>query len=173
MKTVVRGALGAASALTLVACTGVVWFEIMQPPTIYLRTGTAGVATFVFLGAAVACGGLLLATLAGSAWLSLPAIAYLGQISYGLYVFHSTAIWLVTDWWWPWRLLTAFALTVAMAALSYRYFELPFLRLKSRFTYVTSSPRARQPTRQDAFATAPVVSQPPSPAQPQGNTSST
>ena len=95
MKTVVRGALGAASALALVACTGVVWFEVMQPPTIYLRTGTAGVATFVFLGAAVACGGLLLATLAGSAWLSLPAIAYLGQISYGLYVFHSTAIWLV------------------------------------------------------------------------------
>ena len=173
MKTVVRGALGAASVLALVVCAGVVWFEVMQPPTIYLRTGTAGVATFVFLGAAVACGGLLLATLAGSAWLSWPAIAYLGQISYGLYVFHTTAIWLVADWWWPWRLLTAFALTVAIAALSYRYFELPFLRLKSRFTYVTSSPRARQPTRQDAFATAPVVSQPSPPAQAQGNTSST
>ena len=144
MKTVVRGALGAASVLALVVCAGVVWFEVMEPPTIYLRTGTEGAATLVFLGAAVACGGLLLATLAGSAWLSWPAIGYLGQISYGLYVFHTITIWLVADWWWPWRLLTAFALTVAIAALSYRYFELPFLRLKSSFTYVTSSPSARQ-----------------------------
>ena len=31
MKTVVRGALGAASVLALVVCAGVVWFEVMQP----------------------------------------------------------------------------------------------------------------------------------------------
>jgi peptidoglycan/LPS O-acetylase OafA/YrhL len=34
----------------------------------------------------------------------------------------------------------ALALTVGLAALSYRYFESPFLRLKERFTFVQSRP---------------------------------
>jgi peptidoglycan/LPS O-acetylase OafA/YrhL len=134
----VRAALGAASALLLVACTGVIWFELVQSSAMYLRVGMAGAATLTLLGAAVACGGLLLASLAGSTWLSRPGIAYLGRISYGLYVFHSTAVWLVGDWWWPYRLPAAFALTVAFAAVSYRFFERPFLRMKRRFTYVRS-----------------------------------
>jgi peptidoglycan/LPS O-acetylase OafA/YrhL len=32
------------------------------------------------------------------------------------------------------------ALTIASAALSYRYFERPFLKLKERFTLVPSRP---------------------------------
>jgi peptidoglycan/LPS O-acetylase OafA/YrhL len=36
------------------------------------------------------------------------------------------------------RLPAAFALTVAFAAVSYRFFERPFLRMKTRFTYVRS-----------------------------------
>jgi peptidoglycan/LPS O-acetylase OafA/YrhL len=81
---------------------------------------------------------LLLASLAGARWLSWPGIVYLGRISYGLYVFHTTGIWLVSYWWWPFRLPAAFALTLVAAALSYRFFECPFLRLKSHFTYVRS-----------------------------------
>jgi peptidoglycan/LPS O-acetylase OafA/YrhL len=68
-------------------------------------------------------------------------LIYLGRISYGLYVFHLFALdatkmvllreigscpfWL--------RGLIAFPLTVAMAAASYRWLEMPFLRIKERF----------------------------------------
>jgi peptidoglycan/LPS O-acetylase OafA/YrhL len=65
----------------------------------------------------------------------MPAFVYGGRISYGLYVFHPAAIRLVDDLWWPWRLSVAFALTWVVAAVSYRYLELPFLRLKRRFTW--------------------------------------
>ncbi len=53
--------------------------------------------------------------------------SYLGKISYGLYVFHTAAIRIVPS---P---ILALPLTIAIAALSYRYVESPFLRLKGRF----------------------------------------
>jgi len=76
---------------------------------------------------------------------------YLGQISYGLYVFHLVSLRFVE------RviirhlsfagsqfctLLTTMALslvlTIAIASVSYRYFEMPFLRLKERFQFIRS-----------------------------------
>jgi len=76
-------------------------------------------------------------------------LIYLGRISYGLYVYHVLAFLLARLW-----LLrspedaagkivavpVAFALTCAFAALSYRWLEAPFLRLKERFTVVKSRP---------------------------------
>jgi peptidoglycan/LPS O-acetylase OafA/YrhL len=76
-------------------------------------------------------------------------LIYLGRISYGLYVYHVLAFLLARHW-----LLrspddaggkivavpVAFALTCAFAALSYRWLESPFLRLKERFTVVKSRP---------------------------------
>lgn len=53
--------------------------------------------------------------------------AYLGKISYGLYVFHAAVIRIMGS---P---ILALPLTIAIAALSYRYLESPFLRLKGRF----------------------------------------
>ncbi|MBZ5633611.1 MAG: acyltransferase [Acidobacteriia bacterium] len=52
---------------------------------------------------------------------------YLGKISYGLYVFHVAVIRITPS---P---ILALPLTIGIAALSYRYLESPFLRLKDRF----------------------------------------
>ena len=69
-------------------------------------------------------------------------LIYLGKISYGLYVLHVAAIRLVQtagpSFTGPIVLLIAFALTVSLAALSYRYLESPFLRMKNRFERVAT-----------------------------------
>ena len=71
-------------------------------------------------------------------------LIYLGKISYGLYVFHvpcrEIARWLVGGirHGLLFEPLLQMALTIAIAALSYRYFEKPFLRLKERFEFVPS-----------------------------------
>ena len=70
---------------------------------------------------------------------------YLGTISYGIYMLHMPAVYAASELfrrtsWWHGSLtlyslgyyLAAFALTLLLAHLSYRYFELPFLRLKDR-----------------------------------------
>jgi|HubBroStandDraft_6_1064221.scaffolds.fasta_scaffold13683_7 peptidoglycan/LPS O-acetylase OafA/YrhL len=76
-------------------------------------------------------------------------LIYLGRISYGLYVFHVLGL-LISDHTVPdqtasllryvLRVLVALAATIAMAAVSYRWLETPFLSLKQRFTHVLSRP---------------------------------
>ncbi len=72
-----------------------------------------------------------------------PVLVYLGRISYGLYVFHYLAIQTARRWFGvgtqsPLKFaafwLCSLAWTIAAAALSYKKFEAPFLRLKERFT---------------------------------------
>ena len=76
----------------------------------------------------------------------LPVLGYLGRISYGLYVFHRLCYVIAES------LLgkipgiahyfvivsVAFCLALALAGISYRFFEQPFLHLKKRFTFVLS-----------------------------------
>ena len=78
----------------------------------------------------------------GGAWIVAPLgfgpLAYLGRISYGLYAFHLPVIrgrWL--DWL-PYEVFVIrhwveLALTIGLAATSWRYFEGPINRLKGRF----------------------------------------
>lgn len=82
-------------------------------------------------------------------------LAYLGRISYGMYIFHITMFWIIyqifknelasfsnmiglAEWKNEVGFVIAFIATLAIALLSYRFFEKPFLRLKRRFTFIPS-----------------------------------
>jgi peptidoglycan/LPS O-acetylase OafA/YrhL len=76
-------------------------------------------------------------------------LIYLGQISYGLYVYHELSLLLshyalggYTNRAWGYALywVVAVLLTILMAAVSYQLVERPFLKLKKRFTLVASRP---------------------------------
>ncbi len=79
----------------------------------------------------------------------LSPLVYLGRVSYGLYVFHVLGL-MISDYTihhqdsslgrYFLRDSVAFAITVALSAISYRWLETPFLRLKQRFTHVLSRP---------------------------------
>jgi peptidoglycan/LPS O-acetylase OafA/YrhL len=81
----------------------------------------------------------------------LPAWAIsLGRISFGLYVYHAFAIYLsrcifghflsVSNPAYYLKTVLAALLTFLMAALSYRYIETPFLRMKKRHAVIESQP---------------------------------
>ncbi len=74
-------------------------------------------------------------------------VLYLGKISYGLYMYHNIligfSIWLITkafgiEHYNIALYLSSFALTILVSALSYEFFERPFLKLKEKFTVVKS-----------------------------------
>ena len=73
-------------------------------------------------------------------------LTYLGRISYGLYVFHLVFIdaFDVAAAHDPLarlgRIGAALAVTIAVAACSYRFLEQPFLRLKARFAHIATVP---------------------------------
>lgn len=105
------------------------------------------IVLYAVVGVLAGCA-LLLALIPGpfARILGQPALVYLGKISYGLYVFHQTALLFarifsrhigapnaVT-------VVVALALTIAIATVSYYVVERPFLLLKERFTVVKSRP---------------------------------
>lgn len=87
--------------------------------------------------------------------LSRRPLVWLGKLTYGLYVYHILGLqfggmlvdFMVRRHWLKGemvvmvsRSVVSFVLTVAVAALSYRFFESFFLRLKERFSQVKSRP---------------------------------
>jgi peptidoglycan/LPS O-acetylase OafA/YrhL len=84
-----------------------------------------------------------------TAWLRARPLVYLGTISYGIYLYHLPLIQLYFEVLRPgvrglWRIpppITVAAMSIAVAAVSWRFIEEPILRLKDRFPY-TAEPRA-------------------------------
>jgi len=84
--------------------------------------------------------------------LETPIFQYLGKISYGIYVIHIMVIFflskylLVTNMPSPLSYIAVFSsviiLTIALAHLSYKYYESYFLRKKKKFEIVRSSSTA-------------------------------
>lgn len=112
----------------------------------YLRQeGPTSVITY--LATATASVMLLVAALQTNAQFlcrrPLSWLVYLGRISYGLYVFHLLALALVAQVLivnlgillnFELRVLLSLALTLALAAASYRWLEQPFLKLKRQYS---------------------------------------
>ena len=93
-------------------------------------------AVWTYPLAALACVAILYGTLGIN--LRSPVFEFLGKISFGLYVFHAAALRLVE---FP---PAALLLTIAMAALSYRFVETPFLRWKERLS-ISGTESGRKP----------------------------
>ena len=118
----------------------------------------------LFYGSAGLAAAMLWAVLSSSL-LSVPLgwrpIAYLGRISFGLYVFHRLSMYLAdflipqiydrdavtANGWvmadtglWAQGFIIVFLITVGFAALSYQFLEKPFLKLKTRFEYIEGRP---------------------------------
>ncbi len=79
-------------------------------------------------------------------------LAYLGRISYGLYIWHPLAYALIDiaiyhkwmpDMAWAYKDALRVAIAFALAIMSYHAFELPLLRLKGKFTYTSKGERTQ------------------------------
>jgi peptidoglycan/LPS O-acetylase OafA/YrhL len=143
----------AARGALLCGCIGVLLWIAYSFGLLHLPVGLIQ----LMLGwplAALACGGILVAVLGSGDSFTAPLrsapLVYLGRISYGLYAYHELVL-KFDDELFPNHAVSAsqmlahwiFGLggTIALAAASYRWIELPFLRLKrARFTVVASRP---------------------------------
>jgi peptidoglycan/LPS O-acetylase OafA/YrhL len=128
------GILGGLACWTVAHCIG--FAPIHPPPAVWPA---------VYGLVAAGCASFLWAFLHLPRLLIHPALVYLGRISYGLYVFHALYLELgehllrdngphLRYLWLP----IVLAVTVGTAALSYEFFEKPFLRIKHRFEFVHS-----------------------------------
>ena len=96
---------------------------------------------------AVSCTIIMLAVLGVP--LRMPrSLLYLGKISYGLYVYHALGN-VLSDMLIPvhtdflqlaFRPVSALAITMLLASVSYAVLEMPFLKLKRRFAHIESRP---------------------------------
>ena len=118
--------------------------EILAGPDPINARVSGVTAVAIYLLVAAGCASMLAGFLRLPRFFIRPSLVYLGRISYGLYVFHGLSLLVVPRlfgkhlphggaW-----LLFVLGSVIPMAALSYEYYEKPFLRLKHRFEVVHS-----------------------------------
>jgi peptidoglycan/LPS O-acetylase OafA/YrhL len=115
-------------------------------PITALTTNEESLATIGFAVTAFAAAGLVAgaATGNGERVLAWRPLAYLGIISYGLYLWHRPVMRTFTDYGLggvPWAVAVMFAVSIGLAFLSRRFIEDPFLGLKDRY-FSSASGRA-------------------------------
>ncbi|MGH7814878.1 MAG: acyltransferase family protein [Candidatus Binataceae bacterium] len=157
--------MGIAPRLGLLAIGLAGWLFAAGPCDFWSRNPTMLHAALAYPALAIANAAILLSAIgageAGARFMLNPWLRYLGEISFGLYVYHGVAIvtarvlmfrvvlgWLTRAGAAPWMAgpvyivyaVIALALSTMLAAASYHWLELPFLRFKSRFTFVPSRP---------------------------------
>lgn len=133
----------------VLAAVGAIWFMLAQRNAEYV-----GVSSYTAAALTFACV-VFWAASASPFALTLPILRALGKYSYAMYLFHLPVHIFVSPFLWRWAshsartLLAArilympamFLLVYGMAALSWRLFEEPILRLKRYFRY-DETPRA-------------------------------
>jgi peptidoglycan/LPS O-acetylase OafA/YrhL len=157
MKTGVRFLLGGVGLVILLLVAKYLGQDGPTSVITYLATASASVM-------------LLVAVLRNDAQFLLVRpfswLVYLGRISYGLYVFHLLGLALVAKLiitgvgiplGFEIRVLLSFGLTVLLAAVSYRWLEQPFLRMKKRFSAVRTG-EVREPQERVPGVAQPVSS---------------
>lgn len=122
-------------AISIVGLIAVGWLE--------LRGGAFAKEVFKHTGFGLMYGGVIMYvsvlphTASLSRILQSSPLQYLGKISYGIYVWHNLVFQLfhhyvpIVNHWIV--LLLVSAVTIVVSALSFRYLESPFLRMKDRF----------------------------------------
>jgi len=154
LAALMRGPLGTRSGARRVA----VWFFAVALGLVFIdkiihRALFGGSLDWTALN--IACSGVVALALAFrdnkyAFWFRMPVLTFFGDISYGLYLIHMLvfgAFNAVQDWLFPWaphpkghfavllvRFLVSFPIATLLAALSRRYFEEPFLKIKERLT---------------------------------------
>jgi peptidoglycan/LPS O-acetylase OafA/YrhL len=136
------GTSTARGALLLAAGFGA-WWATETCFHLKAKTPIASPLAFTAGYAAVglACAAILFGVLSLPGWLVPRWLAYLGKISYGLYVFHKFCLDHASRTHNHFvNAVLSLAATIVCAAISYQFLEKPFLRLKNRFEFVHSRP---------------------------------
>ncbi|MDH5022443.1 acyltransferase family protein [Enterobacter asburiae] len=140
-------------AMRIISCTllavGLFWFisVVKFGALIYgWHKGIEAANQSLYLSSSILFAGVIGVIASGvvkAKFLTIAPLIYIGKISYGLYLWHPFAIQIVDSLQYrghllwitgPMVLASKLALTIAISALSFKFFELPFLRMKDRFT---------------------------------------
>ena len=143
--------LNLGSRFGIVVAVALIWFaSIYYLNAFGIARATSGWALMAgYALNSAGCAGLIYAILGMDISKVSGIFIYLGKISYGLYVFHLLGLLCAKVLIWETH-MPEFAgvlraglgllFTIALAMASYRWLELPFLRLKANYTWVPSRP---------------------------------
>ncbi len=147
-----RIALGLSLTL-LLSLAWIIWGMIEIGSIRYLGLPTPARPSATILAVGIVYFGIVGLTVcgAGSRWLiplRFPPLAYLGKISYGLYLYHYPLYWIIDGYTivekQPWSIrFTKLGLTLLISMVSWHLIEAPILKLKNHFAYRTKQVDSR------------------------------